>query len=143
MAATYTRPPGRGYGVCPYPVEPRSQFGGALDHVTREALRTWGLEPDGDPAVLQIGSTQEIFAAMGTGAVDAGPMAAPLHSRAPHEGYRVLVDPADTGVLYPQTVLTATRAHPQAHDAQTLDFLRGLAEAPRHRAALNPTRRVA
>jgi ABC-type nitrate/sulfonate/bicarbonate transport system substrate-binding protein len=108
-----------------------SQFGGALDYVTRKALRTWGLEPDRDVAVLQIGSTQEIFAAMSAGGVDAGPMAAPLHIRAQHEGYRVLVDLADTGVLYPQTVLTATRAHLQAHEAQTLDFLRGLAEGTR------------
>ncbi len=108
--------------------------------MARKALRSWGLEPDRDVAVLQIGSTQEIFAATAAGAVEVGPMAAPLHLRAQREGYRALVDLADTGIQYPQTIVTATRAHLEAHEEQALSMLRGLTGGIRPRRPTDHSR---
>jgi NitT/TauT family transport system substrate-binding protein len=108
-----------------------SQIGSATDFVLRKALRSWGMEPDRDVMLVQMGGTQEIFAGLAGGAVDAGPMAAPLHLRAQREGYRPLLDLADTGIVYPQMVLSATRAFLDAHPEPTLNLLRTLTEATR------------
>jgi ABC-type nitrate/sulfonate/bicarbonate transport system substrate-binding protein len=108
-----------------------SQIGSATDYVLRKVLRRWGMEPDRDVTLLQMGGTQEIFAGLAGGAVDAGPMAAPLHLRAQREGYRPLLDLADAGIVYPQMVLSATRAYLDAHPEPTLNLLRALAEGTR------------
>jgi NitT/TauT family transport system substrate-binding protein len=106
-----------------------SQIGSATDFVLRKVLRSWGMEPDRDVALLQMGGTQEIFAGLAGGAVDAGPMAAPLHIRAQREGFRALLDLADTGIVYPQMVLSATRGYLDAHPEPTLNLIRALTEA--------------
>jgi NitT/TauT family transport system substrate-binding protein len=106
-----------------------TQFGAGTDFVLRAALRDWGFEPDRDVTILQMGGTQEIFAGLAGGAIDAGPMAAPLHLRAAREGYPPLLDLADTGIHYPQMVLTATRGFLAGRDAQAASVLRALVEA--------------
>lgn len=108
-----------------------TQLGSGSDFVMRKALRAWGFEPERDVQLVQMGGTQEIFAGLAGGAIDAGPMAAPLHLRARREGYPPLLDLADTGIHYPQQVVTATRTYLDAHPGQAQNVLRALAEGTR------------
>jgi NitT/TauT family transport system substrate-binding protein len=91
-----------------------TRFGSSTDVVGRILLRGWGLEPERDVAVLQMGSVAEQLAAMETGAVDAGVLSDPTSLRASKLGYHQVVDAAELNIPYmhlgtvvPRSVLAA------------------------------------
>lgn len=85
-----------------------SRFGTSIDTGARIALRHFGLVPEKDVAIVQIGSVESIVAAMQGNRVQAGILSYPSISRAKKLGHRVLLDIAGLGLPYASTGITTT-----------------------------------
>ena len=77
-----------------------SRLGGASDFSIRYALNHWGLVPDRDVAIIQIGGEQEEFLALQNKAVDAVILSEPFATLAKRAGSTVLADLSQLGVPY-------------------------------------------
>ena len=77
-----------------------SRFGTIVDTGARVALRHFGLIPDKDVAVVQIGQVESIITAMQGNRVQAGIVSYPAVTRAKTLGYRILLDIASLGMPY-------------------------------------------
>ena len=85
-----------------------SRFGTSIDTGARVALRHFGLVPEKDVAIVQIGSVEAIVAAMQGGRIQAGILSYPSISRAKKLGHHVLLDIAAMGLPYASTGITTT-----------------------------------
>ncbi|OGQ83746.1 MAG: hypothetical protein A3F90_04485 [Deltaproteobacteria bacterium RIFCSPLOWO2_12_FULL_60_19] len=85
-----------------------SRFGTSIDTGARLALRHFGLLPDKDVAIVQIGAVEQIVAAMQGNRVQGGILSYPAISRAKKLGHRVLLDIAGMGIPYASTGVTTT-----------------------------------
>lgn len=85
-----------------------SRFGTSIDTGARVALRHYGLVPEKDVAIVQIGAVESIVAAMQGNRVQAGILSYPTVARAKKLGHRVLLDIASLGVPYASTGITTT-----------------------------------
>ncbi len=83
-----------------------SRFGTSIDTGARVALRHFGLVPEKDVAIVQIGSVESIIPAMQGNRVQAGILSYPAISRAKKLGHRVLLDIAALGIPYASTGVT-------------------------------------
>ena len=83
-----------------------SRFGTSIDTGARIALRHFGLVPEKDVAIVQIGSVESIVAAMQGNRVQAGILSYPSIGRAKKLGHRVLLDVASLGIPYASTGIT-------------------------------------
>ncbi|MBI2999357.1 MAG: ABC transporter substrate-binding protein [Deltaproteobacteria bacterium] len=86
-----------------------SRFGTSIDTGARLALRHFGLIPEKDVAIVQIGAMESIVPAMQGNRVQAGILSYPAITRAKKLGHRVLLDIASLGIPYASTGVT-TRA---------------------------------
>lgn len=86
-----------------------TRFGTSIDTGARLALRHFGLTPEKDVAIVQIGGMESIVPAMQGNRVQAGILSYPAISRAKKLGYRILLDIAASGIPYASTGVT-TRA---------------------------------
>jgi ABC-type nitrate/sulfonate/bicarbonate transport system substrate-binding protein len=77
-----------------------SRLGGASDFSARYALDRWGLVPDKDVAIVQIGGEPELMLALQNKAVDAGVAADPFGPMALREGFSLVFDLSQLGVPY-------------------------------------------
>jgi NitT/TauT family transport system substrate-binding protein len=85
-----------------------SRFGTSIDTGARIALRHFGLVPEKDVAIMQIGSIESIVAALQGNRVQAGILSYPSIGRAKKLGHRVLLDIAALGLPYASTGMTTT-----------------------------------
>ena len=83
-----------------------SKIGSLSDFITRYIITTYGLDPDKDAKILQIGSHPARFAALKSGAVDLTILDEPLATTAREQGFNQIVNLKDsikewqTEVLY-------------------------------------------
>lgn len=77
-----------------------SRLGGASDFSIRYALTRWGLVPDKDVAIIQLGGEQEEFLALQNKAVDAVVLSEPFATLAKRQGAAVVADLSELGVAY-------------------------------------------
>jgi ABC-type nitrate/sulfonate/bicarbonate transport system substrate-binding protein len=77
-----------------------SRLGGASDFSIRYALTHWGLVPDKDVAIIQVGGEPEEVLALQNKAVDAVILSEPFASVATRAGAVVLADLSQLGVPY-------------------------------------------
>jgi NitT/TauT family transport system substrate-binding protein len=87
-----------------------SRFGSSSDFATRYALDKYGLVPQKDVRILEIGSQPARFAALETGKVHAVMMSVPLTVKAKSAGFRSLADLQMLGLEYQHTGLATTQA---------------------------------
>src|ERR671923_1136224 len=87
-----------------------SRFGSSSDFATRYALDKYGLVPDQDVTILEIGSQPARFAALETGKIQAAMVAVPLTLKAKALGFRSLADLQMLGLEYQHTGLATTQA---------------------------------
>ena len=87
-----------------------SRFGSSSDFATRYALDKFGLVPQKDVRILEIGSQPARFAALETGKVQAVMMSVPLTVKAKAAGFRSLADLQMLGLEYQHTGLATTQA---------------------------------
>ena len=87
-----------------------SRFGSSSDFATRYALDKFGLVPDRDVTILEIGSQPARFAALEAGKIQAAMVAIPLTRRAKTLGFHALADLQMLGLEYQHTGLATTEA---------------------------------
>ena len=106
-----------------------SRFGAISDVVVRKYLRRFGIEPERDAQIIQIGGIPELLAAMKTGVISGGPVSPPVLGAAKKAGFKELVDFETLDFKYPATSLATTRSFIQRQRSTVLNFLRGEIEA--------------
>src|SRR5439155_25897952 len=87
-----------------------SRFGSSSDFATRYALDKFGLVPDRDVTILEIGSQPARFAALESGKIQAAMVAIPLTRKAKTLGFHTLADLQMLGLEYQHTGLATTEA---------------------------------
>jgi NitT/TauT family transport system substrate-binding protein len=87
-----------------------SRFGSSSDFATRYALEKFGLVPQKDVSIMEIGSQPARFAALESGKIQAAMIAVPLTVRAKALGFQVLADLQMLGLEYQHTGLATTQA---------------------------------
>src|SRR5437016_2272244 len=102
-----------------------SRFGSSSDFATRYALDKFGLVPDRDVTILEIGSQPARFAALESGKIQAAMVAIPLTRRAKTLGFLALADLQMLGLEYQHTGLATTEALIRARP----DLVRNLMKA--------------
>lgn len=87
-----------------------SRFGSSSDFATRYALEKFGLVPERDVTILEIGSQPARFAALEAGKIQAAMVAVPLTLQAKALGFHTLADLQMLGLEYQHTGLATTQA---------------------------------
>jgi NitT/TauT family transport system substrate-binding protein len=106
-----------------------SRYGATSDFAIRLALKKWGLNPDRDVNILQIGTTQDTVRAMQTKIIDAGVLSGTASLVARKAGFRELGDLAELGLHYPMAPLGTTRSFLQKNENLVKDFMLAYIEA--------------
>ena len=83
-----------------------SRFGTTIDTGARIALRHFGLVPEKDVSIVQIGAVESIVPAMAGGRVQAGILSYPAIGRARKLGFHELLDIAALNLPYASTGMT-------------------------------------
>jgi NitT/TauT family transport system substrate-binding protein len=99
-------------------------FGSTSDQIVRMALKHFNLEPNKDVALLSFGAQPEVFAALQSGAVQAGALSFPLYAKATKLGMRELVNFAELGAEDINGTVITTRALIAQQRDTILRFLR-------------------
>ncbi|MBI4524021.1 MAG: ABC transporter substrate-binding protein [Deltaproteobacteria bacterium] len=92
------------------------------------ALRKWGLEPERDVTILQLGGQPEILAALQAGLIDAAPLSYPQAGRARQVGISELADIGGLGIAYQGTAIIMRRDQIEANRERQIRFLKGIVE---------------
>ncbi len=106
-----------------------SRYGATSDFAVRLALKKWGLNPDRDVNILQIGTSQDAVRAMQTKMLDAGVMSGTSSLIARKAGFRELGDLADLGLHYPTSAVGTTKSYLQKNEALVKEFMLAYIEA--------------
>jgi ABC-type nitrate/sulfonate/bicarbonate transport system substrate-binding protein len=102
-----------------------TRYGSSTDLLLRLTLDKWGLKPETDVPILQMGGVPPILAGMESRKIVGGPLSLPTLARAKQEGYRELADVADLVPEY-QVAGVVTR---RAFIKQKPDVVRSFAKA--------------
>ncbi|MDE3077001.1 MAG: ABC transporter substrate-binding protein [Chloroflexota bacterium] len=105
-----------------------SRIGSSSDTATRLALRRYGLDPDKDVSILQVGSLSARTAAMLDGAIQAGLSQPPDTLTLESKGFHPLFDLASMGLAAANTVIVAKRTWVNDHHDVVQRFMAGLLE---------------
>jgi NitT/TauT family transport system substrate-binding protein len=106
-----------------------SRYGATSDFAVRLALKKWGLNPDRDVNILQIGTSQDTVRAIQTRMLDAGVMSGASSLIARKAGFRELADLADLGLDYPTSAIGTTKSYLQKNEAVVKEFMLAYIEA--------------
>lgn len=87
-----------------------SRIGSSSDFATRYALEKYGLVPDKDVAILQIGSQPARFSALEAGKIQGVMIAIPLTAKAKKIGLNTLADLQMLGLEYQHTALAVSQS---------------------------------
>ena len=87
-----------------------SRIGASSDFATRYALEKYGLVPDKDVAILQIGSQPARFSALEAGKIHGVMIAIPLTAKAAKMGFNTLADLQMLGLEYQHTGLAVSQS---------------------------------
>jgi ABC-type nitrate/sulfonate/bicarbonate transport system substrate-binding protein len=105
-----------------------SRLGGASDFSIRYALTRWGLVPDRDVAIMQVGGEQEEVLALQNKAVDAVVLSEPFATLVKRSGFTVLADLSQLGVAYSMHGFGARKSFIQANRDVTIRFMKAYLE---------------
>jgi NitT/TauT family transport system substrate-binding protein len=105
-----------------------TSFGDTSDFLSRYLLARWGLSPDRDVTLLQIGPQPERFAALQTGRVKGTLLQVPNTVIARKMGFTELVRPEDFNLDYQGTVVASTRSYLRTHPEIAKLFMKALVE---------------
>jgi len=103
--------------------------GAATETAARMALRSLHLDPTADVTLANLGTAQNILAALQSGAVDAGVLSSPTNLQARALGMRELVNVAKLGNPFPSAWAAASRKYIGDHTEAIRGFVKSLAEA--------------
>jgi NitT/TauT family transport system substrate-binding protein len=106
-----------------------TRYGASTDFTLRYLLKKWGLEPDRDVKVIQMGGQPEILAGMQAGVIHGGILSSPGDFKAKKAGFVMLANFAKTGLDYPTTSLVSTRSTIKTDRETVKRFLMAYSEA--------------
>jgi NitT/TauT family transport system substrate-binding protein len=106
-----------------------SRYGATSDFAVRLALKKWGLNPERDVNILQIGTSQDTVRAMQTKMLDAGVTTGTSSLVARKSGFRELGDLADLGLDYPTSAIGTTKSYLQKNEVTVNGFMLAYIEA--------------
>jgi NitT/TauT family transport system substrate-binding protein len=106
-----------------------SRFGSGSDFITRMALKSWGLDPAKDVAILQVGNSPDRLAAIAGGKVHGSILSLSQTPRAKQLGLRVLADLSQIDAEYPQGVLYVSSSYIDKRPDVIRQFMRAYVEA--------------
>jgi NitT/TauT family transport system substrate-binding protein len=114
-----------------------SRLGSGTDTAVRMVLKKFGLDPNKDVIIVQLGTQPARMLALTGGAIDATIVSPPLDIAAKKQGFQILVNIADLGIPYPQQVLETTdrfnRENPQLVKNLVKGFIEGVRYAATHK----------
>jgi ABC-type nitrate/sulfonate/bicarbonate transport system substrate-binding protein len=105
-----------------------TRIGSATHSAARVALQDWGLVPDRDVALRQLGENTAVYVALDAGQIDAGMMTSPFNIRARREGYHELADLSRQGPDYVSLAVGGLRSYVAANDEAMRRFARAYAQ---------------
>ena len=105
-----------------------TRFGTSDDFLLRYVLGQWGLQPDRDVALVQMGGTQETVAGLASKAIDGGMLSSPLHLQAAKLGFSLLADLSTIGVDYQGAGVVTTRLYMREAPDTMRRYLRAYVE---------------
>lgn len=105
-----------------------TRFGSVTDFAVRYTLRKYGLEPEKDVTLVQIGGLPEILGALQSGGIQGAMFAPPGTLMAKKLGMRELLDVADVSIPYLQTSVTVRKDYLAQNPEVVKDFLKGFIE---------------
>lgn len=108
-----------------------TRFGSLTDLLLRPVLKNWGLEPQQDVNLLQIGRLPDMVTAIAQKKLDGGVISFPNSLQAEKMGIKTLLDFADSGLDIPSTTVVASRKYATAHRGVVLRFLKAYIEGTR------------
>jgi NitT/TauT family transport system substrate-binding protein len=120
---TITRPDqlkGKAVGV--------TRFGSSTDFAMRYAMEKYGLDPNKDLTILQLGNVPALLSAMEAGKIQGAMLSAPTTIRAKKLGYPMLADLQMLGLEYQHTGIASTRALIKSKPDLVRDFMRAYVE---------------
>ena len=106
-----------------------TRYGASTDVSLRAYLKKYGLEPDRDVKILQMGGQPEIVAGMQAGVVQGGILSSPADFRAKRSGFVMLANFAKEGIDYPTTSVVSTRSTIKKDRDTVKRFLMAYSEA--------------
>ena len=105
-----------------------TRFGSLTDLLIRPALRNWGLEPQKDVKLVQIGRMRDIATAIAQRSVDGGVVSFPTSVQAEKMNIRTLYDFAESDYSLPATTVVISRNYGKNNRDEVLRFLKAYIE---------------
>ena len=105
-----------------------TRFGTSDDFLLRFVLGQWGIQPDREVALIQMGGSQETLAGMIAKSVDGGLLSSPLHLRAGKLGFSLLADLSTIGVDYQGAGVVTTKSYVRENPDLARRYLRAYVE---------------
>jgi len=105
-----------------------TRYGASTDVTLRFLLKKWGLEPDREVKILQMGGQPEILAGMQAGVIQGGILSSPGDFKATKAGFAMLANFAKVGLDYPTTSIVSTRSTIKRDAATVKRFLMAYSE---------------
>jgi len=106
-----------------------TRYGASTDVSLRAYLKKYGLEPDRDVKILQMGGQPEILAGMQAGVIQGGILSSPGDFKAKKAGFVMIANFAKEGIDYPTTGLVSTRSTIKKDRDTVKRFLMAYSEA--------------
>lgn len=108
-----------------------TRFGSLTDLLVRPVLTNWGLDPNKDVKLVQIGRMPDIATAIALRKVDGGVLSFPTSLHAEKMGLKTLLDLAESGMDIPATTVAVSRKYSKSHRDLVLRFLKAYIEGTR------------
>lgn len=105
-----------------------SRLGGVSDFSVRFGLDRWGLVPDKDAALIQIGGDPEAYLALQNKAVDAAALSEPFATMAQREGYSLVSDLSQLNIPFTHHGIGARKQLIRDRRETAVRFLRAYLE---------------
>jgi NitT/TauT family transport system substrate-binding protein len=106
-------------------------FGSLPDVAIRLVLKKWGMNPDTDVKLIQVGRMSDMVVALSSKKIDAGVISDPTSFQAEKLGMRRLMDMADEDVEFANVAVAVSHAYVKAQRDVTLRFLKAYIEGTR------------
>jgi ABC-type nitrate/sulfonate/bicarbonate transport system substrate-binding protein/LysM repeat protein len=105
-----------------------TRFGSSTDFAMRYALEKYGLDPNKDLTILQLGNVPALLSALEAGKIQGAMLSAPTTIRAKKLGYPMLADLQMLGLEYQHTGIATTRSLLKSKPELVRDFMRAYVE---------------
>lgn len=105
-----------------------TRYASSTDFTLRYLVKKWGLEPDRDVKIIQMGGQPEILAGMQAGVTQGGNLSSPADYKAKKAGFTMLADFRNVGLDYPTVSIVSTRSYIKKEPSTVKRFLMAYSE---------------